>query len=284
LPSTSESAAISGFHEAFAASASAGAPLRPLNVGVDGAASSQPLTRGIRRVSVTGWAPWRLTEEGLAGSCQSFLSPESQRPLEWPEWIDRLRHRVLEETPARREWAEKAGNFILQLMDLSDEVLLDASSAPDNWHVVLRAMGSPEMLRQMQASDPLANAFLRGIEARTKLVRENGGVFSTEQVARYLDITQQAVTKRRHSRQLLGLTFRRRGCMYPAWQFIQSGTVPGLHEVLMALAEHDEWMQNVFFITPNTRLAGRRPLEYLRSGQVAEVIDAAKEFGQRGAE
>ncbi len=211
-------------------------------------------------------------------------SPESEYPREWPEWIDRLRRRVQEETPAKREWAEKAGNFILQLMELSDEALVDASAAPDNWHVVLRAMGSPEMLRQMQASDPLADAFLRGIEARTKLIQENGGVFSTEQVARYLGVTQQAVTKRRNGRQLLGLTFRRRGCMYPAWQFVHSGTVPGLHVVLMALAEYDEWMQNVFFITPNTRLAGRRPLEYLREGKVAEVVQAAKEFGQHGAE
>lgn len=211
-------------------------------------------------------------------------TPEPQHPLEWPEWIDRLRRRVQEETPGKQEWAEKAGNFILQLMELSEEALVDASSAPDNWHVVLRTMGNPEMLRQMQAADPLASAFLRGIEARIKLIRENGGVFSTEQVARYLDITQQAVTKRRHSRQLLGLTFRKRGCMYPAWQFVESGTVPGLHEVLTALAEHDEWMQNAFFITPNTRLAGRRPLEYLREGRATEVLEAAIELGQHGAE
>jgi hypothetical protein len=209
---------------------------------------------------------------------------EDQLPCEWPEWIDRLRRRVQEEGPAKREWAEKAGTFILQLMELSEEVLLDASAAPDNWHVVLRAMSSPEMLRQMQAADPLASAFLRGIEARTKLIQENGGVFSTEQVAKYLDITPQAVTKRRHSRQLLGLTFRRRGCMYPAWQFIQSGTVAGLHDVLTALADHDEWMQNVFFITPNIRLAGERPLEYLRKGKAAEVREAAIDFGQHGAE
>jgi hypothetical protein len=211
-------------------------------------------------------------------------SPETHSPREWPEWIDRLRHRVQEQSPAKREWAEKAGSFIMQLMDLSEDALVDASSAPDNWHVVLRAMGSPEMLRQMQASDPLATAFLRGIDARTKLIQDNGGVFSTEQVARYLDLTQQAVTKRRHSRQLLGLSFRKRGCMYPAWQFTQSGTVPGLHAVLMALAEHDEWMQNVFFVTPNTRIAEHRPLEYLRDGKVAEVLEAAREFGQHGAE
>jgi hypothetical protein len=54
--------------------------------------------------------------------------------------------------------------------------------------------------------------------------------------------------------------------------------------VLTALADHDEWMQNVFFITPNIRLAGERPLEYLRKGKAAEVREAAIDFGQHGAE
>jgi hypothetical protein len=39
----------------------------------------------------------------------------------------------------------------------------------------------------------------------------------------------------------------------------------------------------VFFINPNTWLSGRRPLDLLREGQIQEVIDAAKEFGQHGA-
>jgi hypothetical protein len=53
--------------------------------------------------------------------------------------------------------------------------------------------------------------------------------------------------------------------------------------VLLALADHDEWMQNVFFINPNTRLEGRRPLDLLREGEIQEVLDAAREFGQHGA-
>jgi hypothetical protein len=42
-------------------------------------------------------------------------------------------------------------------------------------------------------------------------------------------------------------------------------------------------MQNVFFVSPNTRLGGRRPLELLRDKKVSEVIEAAKDFGQHGA-
>ncbi len=204
-------------------------------------------------------------------------------PQEWPEWLLRLLQRIQQEGPAKRDWAEKAGNLILQLMDLSEASLVEAATAPDNFHAMLRAMGSPELLEQMQASDPLAKAFLDGLDARTRLIEQNGGVFKTEQVAEYLGISPQAVNKRRASLQLLGLTFRRRGHVFPAWQFDQCGTIAGLQEVLLVLAEHDEWMQNVFFVSPNTRLAGRRPLDLLRDRKVTEVIEAAKDFGQHGA-
>ena len=207
----------------------------------------------------------------------------TDEPREWPEWLLRLRERVREEVPLKREWAEKAGNLILQLMDLSEESLVDAATAPDNFHAVLRAMGSPELLEQMQASDPLAKAFLDGLDARAQLIEQNGGVFKTEQVAGYLGISPQAVNKRRASFQLLGLTFRKRGHVFPAWQFDQRGTVVGLQEVLLALAEHDEWMQNVFFVSPNTRLGGRRPLDLLRDKKVSDVIGAAKDFAEHGA-
>lgn len=207
----------------------------------------------------------------------------TDEPQEWPEWLLRLRQRLNKEGPLKREWAEKAGKCVLQLMDLSEESLVEAAKAPDNFHAMLLAMGSPELLEQMQASDPLARAFVHGIEARTKLIEQNGGVFKTEQVAKYLGITAQAVNRRRASLQLLGLTFRKRGHVFPAWQFDERGTIAGLQEVLLVLSEHDEWMQNIFFVSPNTRLGGRRPLDLLRDKKIPEVIDAAKDFGQHGA-
>ena len=114
-------------------------------------------------------------------------------PREWPEWIARLRQRIAGEGPGKREWAEKAGNFILELMDLSEAALTDAAGAPDNWHAMLRAMGSPELLEQMQQSDPLARAFLNGLDAKRRLIEQNGGVFKTEQVGEYLGISPNTV-------------------------------------------------------------------------------------------
>jgi hypothetical protein len=204
-------------------------------------------------------------------------------PQETPEWITRLRQRIQEEPPTKREWAEKAVNLILELMDLSETALSNAAEASDNWHAMFRAMRNAEVLEQIQKSDPLARAFLDGLDAKARLIEQNGGVFKTEQVAEYLGITPQAVNKRRALRQLVGLTFRKRGYVFPAWQFTDRGTVPGLEQVLLTLADHDEWMQNVFFINPNTRLGGRRALDLLREGEIQEVLDAAREFGQHGA-
>jgi hypothetical protein len=204
-------------------------------------------------------------------------------PRETPEWIARLRQRVQQEVPTKREWAEKAVNLILDLMDLSETALSDAAGASDNWHAMFRAMRNAEVLDQIQKSDPLARAFLDGLDAKARLIEQNGGVFKTEEVAEYLGITPQAVNKRRALRQLVGLTFRKRGYVFPAWQFTDRGTVPGLERVLLALGDHDEWMQNVFFINPNTRLGGRRPLDVLREGDIQEVLDSAREFGQHGA-
>jgi hypothetical protein len=169
------------------------------------------------------------------------------------------------------------------LMDLSETALSDAAEASDNWHAMFRAMRNAEVLEQIQKSDPLARAFLDGLDAKAHLIEQNGGVFKTDQVAEYLGITPQAVNKRRALRQLVGLTFRKRGYVFPAWQFTERGTVPGLEQILRALADHDEWMQNVFFINTNTRLGGRRPLDLLREGEILQVLDAAREFGQHGA-
>ena len=168
-------------------------------------------------------------------------------------------------------------------MDLSETALSSAAEAPDNWHAMFRAMRNAEVLERIQKSDPLARAFLDGLDDKARLIEQNGGVFKTDQVAEYLGITPQAVNKRRALRQLVGLTFRKRGYVFPAWQFTDRGTVPGLEQTLSVLASHDEWMQNVFFINPNTRLGGRRPLDLLREGEITEVLDAAREFGQHGA-
>jgi hypothetical protein len=94
------------------------------------------------------------------------VRPEQAR--ESPEWIDRLRRRVQSESPAKQAWAQKATNVLMELMDLSDQSLSEAALLHDDWLALLRAMSAPKSLKKLQAADPLASAFLRGIEAKRR--------------------------------------------------------------------------------------------------------------------
>ena len=81
-----------------------------------------------------------------------------------------------------------------------------------------------------------------------------------------------------------GVSTGRHGYRYPAWQFDESGVLPGLEDVLKVLATHDEWMQVAFFVSKNQRLANRTPVETLKAGKVDLVLDAAEVYGEHGAE
>lgn len=79
----------------------------------------------------------------------------------------------------------------------------------------------------------------------------------------------------------------RRGYAYPVWQFDleRGGLLAGFDETLQALAGHDPWMQMAFMLTPNPWLAGEvTPLAALRAGRLDAVLDAARAYGEPGAE
>jgi hypothetical protein len=202
---------------------------------------------------------------------------------ELPEFIDRLYRKIQSAPPGKKKWAAEAVDELSRLMDLSEKLLADAASV--RGFAIVRAQSSPEYLDTLKALDPLAPAFARGAKARLDLLREGGGVYTTDQVAEILDILPQAVIKRHNSGKLLALTFGRRGFRYPVWQFDQQrrAVIPGLDEVLSALSRHDAWMQNVFFLSPSSRLNDRRPLDVLREGKFEPVLEAARSFLEQGA-
>ena len=115
------------------------------------------------------------------------------------------------------------------------------------------------------------------------MLKESGGVLSGAQVARILDISRQAVDKRRKQGQLIGLTQGKRGYAYPAWQFEGGKMLAHLTKLLDALRTHDAWMQLAFFINGNDRLNGRSLLELLRAGELEPVLRAAESYGEQGA-
>jgi hypothetical protein len=131
--------------------------------------------------------------------------------------------------------------------------------------------------------DPLAEARLRGIEERTRLLAAEGGTLGGQEVASLLNISRQAVYKRYRAGRLLAVDCGRHGFALPAWQFVPGGVLPGLEEVLVALADLDAWMKLAFFLTENAAIGGEPPLSALRQGRVKDVLRAAELHGEHGA-
>lgn len=131
-------------------------------------------------------------------------------------------------------------------------------------------------------ADPLAQAKLRGIEAKKRLLTAEGGMLSTQEAA-MLDISPQAVHKRRRAGKLIGIAQGLKQYSFPAWQFEGNHTVAGLERVLDVLGDHDPLMQVVFMLNPNDRLDGQRPLDLLRAGRLDEVLTTANALGEHGA-
>jgi hypothetical protein len=105
---------------------------------------------------------------------------------------------------------------------------------------------------------------------------------TSERVAEVLDVSRQAVDKRRAAGQLLALTQGKRGNSYPGFQFEDGKTLKGLEEVLVNLRSLAPWMQLRFFTSPNERLHQKSPIEVLRKGKFEEIIAAASAMGNKG--
>jgi hypothetical protein len=204
-------------------------------------------------------------------------------PHEFPEWLERVRLTVEGEAPIMRTLMMRAISAVLEFAALSEASAENATAAPTDLTVLVRALSSGELLDDLKRAEPLAPAFIRGIEAKRRLIDEHGGALTGEQVAQNLGITRQAVEKRRRGGKLIAVTTGGRGYRYPVWQFTESGTVPGLEAVLAVLAPHDEWMQTAFFVGQNPRLGDRTPIETLKTNEMGKVLAAAEAYGEHGA-
>ena len=167
--------------------------------------------------------------------------------------------------------------------ELPERVLDEAISASSDYLVLLRALSAPSAIGEAVQVDPLAAARLRGIDRQRNLLEMGGGTYTAEEVGEILDISRQAVDKRRREGKLIGLTRGRRGYAYPAWQFENGRTMQYLEDVLDVLRKDDPWMQVAFFLNKNMRLQNRTPLEVLKKGQVDAVREAAASYGEHEA-
>jgi hypothetical protein len=167
--------------------------------------------------------------------------------------------------------------------DLTNAVIDEATAAPTDHLVMLEALSSAPWVSELTSDDPLVAAKLRGLNLRRQMLKTAGGALTSEKVAEVLNISRQAVDKRRASNQLLALTQGKRGYSYPSFQFEEGKTLKGLEDVLGKLNALDPWMQLNFFTRPNERLGGNTPIEALQEGKVDDVASVASGYGEQGA-
>jgi len=216
-------------------------------------------------------------------SASTSGQPLSPPPPDLPEWLKEVQLVVEKETPLMQVFMMRAIKAVLAFTHLSEDSIIDAARSPRDLDVLVKGLLADPIVEDLRAVEPLTPAFLRGYEAKRKLIEENGGTLSAEKVGELLGITRQAVEKRRQAGKLLALTIGRHGYRYPIWQFNQSGTLPGLEQVLGVLSSHDQWMQTAFFVSESPRLSKRTPIEMLEAGEIDQVLNAASVYGEHGA-
>jgi hypothetical protein len=133
--------------------------------------------------------------------------------------------------------------------------------------------------------DAKARALLRGVRLAQEDLKRAGGAYELDEVRTLLNgVTRQAVEKRVHDGSLLavpGPSNRRR---FPTVQFGDDGApVEGLAEVRRALPTRNPWAVLNFLINPDSRLGQRRPIDALKDGDVASVVQSARRMGEHGA-
>ena len=137
--------------------------------------------------------------------------------------------------------------------------------------------------RKVRDAAPLFAAL--GDSTRLRIVGRlaGGAVLSIAALTAGTGVTRQAIDNRRKRGNLLAVQLGRRGYRYPAWQFTPDGVLPGLSQTLRALGDQSAWIQLSFLLNENAWLNGRRPLDLLRQGEIAPVIDAAAQYGEQSA-
>jgi hypothetical protein len=90
----------------------------------------------------------------------------SDVPQEEPEWLEDVRLRIEREAPLMQTFMRRAIAAVMRLSALSEDSVVEAASASTDMGALIRALRSPELLEDLKQVEPLAPAFLRGIEAK----------------------------------------------------------------------------------------------------------------------
>jgi hypothetical protein len=202
--------------------------------------------------------------------------------LEAPQPLQHALSDALSQSKNKKASLQFLQDIVDVLVEVNQFVNIPANSnQPTPFDRIVEIFTAKETLNKLAPSDPLAAARLKGVIIKRNLLYEDGQPLKSEDVASLLNVTRQAVDKRRKKGQLLGVSLGRRGYLYPIWQFLDGKVLAGLERVLAQLSEYDPWTQLMFFKTGDLRLDGATPLEQLKAGEIDKVVWAASCYGKQ---
>jgi hypothetical protein len=179
----------------------------------------------------------------------------------------------------------------LRTLTLPDDAWVDIITQPTDL-ASLRALIAAADAARPPAEPLLAAALERGRAATKQLIAAAGGALTVSEAAILLDLHPETITAWGRSHILLMLPGEDgpRSDRYPRCQFTEARpslptftVLPGLSKVLQAMASHGPVVTLSFLISPSARLPDdARPIDLLRVGRVAEVLDAASRYGDHG--
>ena len=181
--------------------------------------------------------------------------------------------------------AARLFHAVAGLATTADEATASAAlGRPSDYTLLLELLTAPAVVESVRKEDLLGPARLRWLRDRDRLLAAEGGAVPVTAAMEILGLkSRQAVQQRRARGKLLGLPLGGSTYLYPVWQFDQQGDVlPGLSEALAALAQLDPWGQAAYLLAGQPRLYGVRPLDALRAGRIADVVEVARHYGEQG--
>lgn len=133
--------------------------------------------------------------------------------------------------------------------------------------------------------DARSRALVEGVRIAQRDLEEAGGAYDLDQVRTLMHgVSRQAVDKRVSEGSLLAVPGPSNRRAYPTLQFNRDGSIVlGLKEVRQALPTDNAWAILNFLARPDARLGGRKPIDVLKAGAIALVVEAARRYGEQGA-
>lgn len=133
--------------------------------------------------------------------------------------------------------------------------------------------------------DARSRALLEGVRVAQEDLRDAGGAYDLDEVRTLMrGVSRQAIDKRVQDGSLFAVPGPSNRRSYPTLQFNRDGTVvPGLKAIREALQTSNSWTLLNFLSHPDVRLGNRKPIDFLKSGKLDLVLEAARRHGEQGA-